>query len=190
MTILSAFHSFSAEMSYMSFSLSLFSLCLSLSHTRGYTYTHAHTCTHAHTKCRDKAQAAMVQHASFTLHLLCFTEKTQTIICVIQYGSVSISSAPLPLSAPFGPCFVLPCPCEFQESGRICSHNTLPCFNLSDKLSFYTGVNKSVSTETKPVYGVNLWLKWQQTRLAQQTDPDLLGSREEVDSLYRLMRFP
>lgn len=95
-----------------------------------HTCTRAHTCTHPHTKCGDKAQAAMVQHASFTLHLLCFTEKTQTIICVNQYRSVSISSAPLPLSAPVGLCFVLPCPCELQESGRICSQNTLPCFNL------------------------------------------------------------
>lgn len=44
---------------------------------------------------------------------------------------------------------------------------------FSDKLSFYSGINKSVRTETEAVYGANLWLKWQQTRLAQQTDSAL-----------------
>lgn len=41
----------------------------------------------------------MVQHASFTLHLLWSTEKTQTAACVTQYGPLSVSStsAPLPL---------------------------------------------------------------------------------------------
>lgn len=54
----------------------------------------AHTYAHTHTQCQDKAEAAMVQHASFTLHLLWSTEKTQTIVCVTQYGPLSISSTP------------------------------------------------------------------------------------------------
>lgn len=59
------------------------------------THTHKHT----NAKCKDKAEAAMAQHASFTLHLLWSTEKTQTAVCVTQYGPLSISStsAPPPL---------------------------------------------------------------------------------------------
>lgn len=59
-----------------------------------FPFTHKHT----HTKCKDKAEAAMVQRASFTLHLLWSTEKTQTIVCVTQYGPLSISSASFPPS--------------------------------------------------------------------------------------------
>lgn len=132
--------------------------------------THARTCTHTHTKCGDKAQAAMVQHASFTLHLLCFTEKTQTIICVTQYGSVSISSAPLPLSAPFGLCLCFHAPVNSRSPAGYAPKTHCRVSTFSDKLSFYSSVHKSVSTETEPISGANLWLKRQQTRLALQTD--------------------
>ena len=70
-----------------------------------HTHTHTHTqTTHTHTHCKDKAEAAMLQHASFTLHLLWSTKKTQSVVCVTQYGPLSISSL-LPLFLSFDrPC--------------------------------------------------------------------------------------
>lgn len=57
-------------------------------------HTHMHACacthihTHTHTECRNKAEASMVHHASFTLHLLWSTEKKQTKVCHSIWASL------------------------------------------------------------------------------------------------------
>lgn len=54
--------------------------------------------SHTH---KDKAEALMVQQASFTLHLLWSTDKTQSMVCVTQCGPLSIPSTASTSQLPF-----------------------------------------------------------------------------------------
>lgn len=75
---------------------SVTSLAYTHAHVRMHTCTYIHT--HTHTECRNKAEAAMVHHASFTLHLLWSTEKKQTKVCHSIWASLYLFSLFLHLS--------------------------------------------------------------------------------------------
>lgn len=103
--------------------------------------------THTHTQCEDKAEAAMVQHASFPLHLLWSTEKTQTTVCVTQYGPRSISSTlSTSLTPPLCLSSALPC---LSYIARV--HQLSMCFQNIISTSFHLKNNYHIGLEIDKV---------------------------------------